>query len=166
MLIDLKNLKKDSAIKSFVTMVNKNKIAYILALPKIIQSSNKIDTETVDLKLRELLNNDPESQNYLAIVGVMFPEIKNDVVEEVIQYFIENQDIVREIDKLDNDYSIVSTISNHLSQSMRFILNKKMEDEYKYNCKKCGYQTISFSWQCPTCKSWESSLPINFLKTI
>ena len=166
MLIDLKNLKKDSAIKSFVTMVNKNKIAYILALPKIIQSSNKIDTETVDLKLRELLNNDPESQNYLAIVGVMFPEIKNDVVEEVIQYFIENQDIVREIDKLDNDYSIVSTISNHLSQSMRLILNKKMEDEYKYNCKKCGYQTISFSWQCPTCKSWESSLPINFLKAI
>ena len=166
MLIDLKNLKKDSAIKSFVTMVNKNKIAYILALPKIIQSSNKIDTETVDLKLRELLNNDPESQNYLAIVGVMFPEIKNGVVEEVIQYFIENQDIVREIDKLDNDYSIVSTISNHLSQSMRLILNKKMEDEYKYNCKKCGYQTISFSWQCPTCKSWESSLPINFLKTI
>ena len=166
MLIDLKNLQNLSALNSFTSMVNKNNIAYILALPRIIQTSDETHTEMVDLKLRELLNNDPECRNYLAIVGVMFPEIKNDVIEEVIQHFIENQDIVKEIDKLDNDYSIVSTISSHLSQSMRLILNKKMKAKYKYNCKKCGYQTISFSWQCPTCKSWESSLPINFLKTI
>ena len=166
MLIDLKNLRTDSAIDSFASMVNKNKIAYILALPKIIQTLNDIDNESIDLKLRDLLNKDPESTTYLAIVGVMYPEIRNDVIEEVIQTFIENQDIVREIDKLDNDYSIVSNISNHLSESMRFILNKKMNGEYKYNCKKCGYQTISFSWQCPTCKSWESSLSINFLKAI
>ena len=115
-------------------MVNKNKIAYILALPKIIQTLNDIDNESIDLKLRDLLNKDPESTTYLAIVGVMYPEIRNDVIEEVIQTFIENQDIVREIDKLDNDYSIVSNISNHLSESMRFILNKKMNGEYKYNC--------------------------------
>ena len=167
MLIDLKNLRTDSAIDSFASMVNKNKISYILALPKIIQTLNDIDNESIDLKLRDLLNKDPESTTtYLAIVGVMYPEIRNDVIEEVIQTFIENQDIVREIDKLDNDYSIVSNISNHLSKSMRFILNKKMNGEYKYNCKKCGYQTISFSWQCPTCKSWESSLSINFLKAI
>jgi lipopolysaccharide biosynthesis regulator YciM len=166
MVIDLKNLRIDPAIDSFVSMVNKNKIAYILALPKIIQTLSDIDNESIDLKLRDLLNNDPESPTYLAIVGVTYPEIRNDVIEEVIQNFIENQDIVREIDKLDNEYSIVSTISNHLSQSMRFILNKKMNTEYKYNCKKCGYQTISFSWQCPTCKSWESSLSINFLKAI
>ena len=166
MLIDLKNLRIDSAINSFLSMVKKNKIAYILVLPKIIQSLSDVDNKSIDLKLRDLLNNDPDSSTYLAIVGVMYPGIRNDVIEEVIQNFIENQDIVREIDKLDNDYSIVSNISNNLSQSMRFILNTKMNAEYKYNCKKCGYQTISFSWQCPTCKSWESSLSINFLKAI
>jgi len=166
MLIDLKSSQNDSAISSFVSMVNKNRIAYILALPKIIQSLNQTDIESIDAKLTGLLNNDPEAHNYLAIVAVMFPEIKNAVIEEVIQSFIENQDIVKEIDKLDEDYSIVSTISNRLSQSMRLILNKKMKSEYKFSCKKCGYQTIAFSWQCPTCKSWESSLPINFLKAI
>ena len=166
MVIDLKNLRIDSSIDSFVSMVNKNKIAYILALPKIIQTLTDIDNKSIDPMLRDLLNNDPESTTYLAILGVMYPEIRNDVIEEVIQNFIENQDIVREIDKVDNEYSIVSSISNHLSQNMRFILNKKMNTEYKYNCKKCGYQTISFSWQCPTCKSWESSLSINFLKSI
>ena len=75
-------------------------------------------------------------------------------------------DIVQEIDKIDDNYSIVSNISNKLSQSMRHKLNNKMKSEYKFSCKKCGYQTISFSWQCPTCKSWESSSSINFLKAI
>ena len=83
-----------------------------------------------------------------------------------MQSFIEKQDIVQEIDKLDDNYSIVSNISNQLSQSMRHKLNNKMKSEYKFRCKKCGYQTISFSWQCPTCKSWESSSSINFLKAI
>ena len=165
LLIDLKNSDHSAAINSFVTMVNKNKIAYILALPKILQSSSH-DVDLINTKLSELLVNDPDAHIYLSLVGVMHPEIDNKIIENEIQSFIENQDIVKEIDKLDENYSIVSTISNRLSQSMRLILNNKMKSEYKFNCNKCGYQTIAFSWQCPTCKSWESSIPINFLKAI
>ena len=165
LLIDLKNSDHSAAINSFVTMVNKNKIAYILALPKILQSSSH-EVDLINTKLSELLVNDPDAHKYLSLVGVMHPEIDNKIIENEIQSFIENQDIVKEIDKLDENYSIVSTISNRLSQSMRLILNNKMKSEYKFNCKKCGYQTIAFSWQCPTCKSWESSKPINFLKAI
>ena len=164
-LIDLKNSDHSAAINSFVAMAKKNKIAYILALPKILQSSNH-EADLINKKLSELLNYDPDAHEYLSLVGVMYPEIDNKIIENEIQLFIENQDIVKEIDKLDENYSIVSTISNRLSQNMRLILNKKMRSEYKFNCKKCGYQTIAFSWQCPTCKSWESSKPINFLKAI
>ena len=146
-------------------MVGKNRIAFILALPRILQIAND-DLDNINTELSKLLNDDPEANEYLALLGVMYPEIKNKLIEDVIQSFIENQDIVKEIDKLDNNYSIVLTISNRLSESMRLILNKKMKSEYKFNCVKCGYQTISFSWQCPTCKSWESSKPINFLKAI
>ncbi len=165
MLIDIRNTDNISAIRSFKTMVKKNRTAFILALPKILLSSNT-DTEYLNTELNELLKNDPEAEIYLVLVGVMFPDIKNKVIEDVIQSFIEDQDIVKEIDKLDDNYSVVSSISNRLSQSMRLILNKKMKSEYKFNCRKCGYQTISFSWQCPTCKSWESSYPINFLRVI
>ena len=165
MLIDLKNSDSTSAMNSFVSMTNKNTIAYILALPKILQSSNN-NNEIINTRLRELINSDQDAESYLSLLGVMFPDIENEIVEDVIQSFIENQDIVKEIDKLDENYSIASTISWRLSKSMRLILNKKMKKEYKFNCKKCGYQTISFSWQCPTCKSWESSVPINFLKAI
>ena len=143
MLIDLKNQDNVSAIKSFKLMVGKNRIAFILALPRILQIAND-DLDNINTELSKLLNDDPEANEYLALLGVMYPEIKNKLIEDVIQSFIENQDIVKEIDKLDNNYSIVLTISNRLSESMRLILNKKMKSEYKFNCVKCGYQTISF----------------------
>jgi len=165
LLIDLNNSDSASAIESFVSMTKKNNITYILALPRILQSLNN-DTELINQRLSELLTNDPNAKDQLSLLGVMYPDIDNKIIEDVIQSFIESQDIIKEIDKLDENYSIVSTISSRLSQSMRHILNKKMKSEYKFNCKKCGYQTIAFSWQCPTCKSWESSKPINFLKAI
>ena len=165
LLIDLNNSDSASAIESFVSMTKKNNITYILALPRILQSLNN-DTELINQRLSELLANDPNAKDQLSLLGVMYPDIDNKIIEDVIQSFIESQDIIKEIDKLDENYSIVSTISSRLSQSMRHILNKKMKSEYKFNCKKCGYQTIAFSWQCPTCKSWESSKPINFLKAI
>tara|TARA_Y100000741_G_scaffold99559_1_gene73924 strand:+ start:7492 stop:8649 length:1158 start_codon:yes stop_codon:yes gene_type:complete len=165
MLIDIQNSDNIPAIKSFISMVRKNRVAFILALPKILQSSDD-HLETLNLELSKLLDNIPESIDYLALVGVMYPDINNKIIEDVMQSFIESQDIVQEIDKLDDNYSIVSKISNQLSKKMRHKLNKKTKSEYKFSCKKCGYQTISFSWQCPTCKSWESSSSINFLKAI
>ena len=165
MLINLENSDNFSAISSFVSMVNKNRIAFIIALPKILQSTGH-DLDAINMELSKLLDSDPEIIDYLALVGVMYPDIQNKVIENVIQSFIERQDIVQEIDKLDDNYSIVSKISNRLSQRMRLKLNNKMKSDYKFSCKKCGYQTISFSWQCPTCKSWESSSSINFLKAI
>ena len=164
-LIDLKESDEVSAINSLVSMINKNKIAYILALPKLLEYSDK-DSELANAKLSELLDSDPDAKEHLSLVGVMYPDSENKIIEDVIQSFIEGQDIVQEIDKLDEDYSIVSTISSRLSQSMRLILNKKMTSEYKFNCKKCGYETITYSWQCPTCKSWETSIAINFLNAI
>ena len=165
LLISLENSDNLSAISSFVSMVNKNRVAFIIALPKILQSTYN-DLDAINMELNKLLDNDPEIIDYLALVGVIYPDIENKTIENVMQSFIERQDIVQEIDKLDDNNSIASKISNQLSQSMRHKLNNKMKSEYKFSCKKCGYQTISFSWQCPTCKSWESSTSINFLKAI
>ena len=165
LLISIENSDNLSAINSFKSMVDKNRVAFIIALPKILQSTDN-DLDAINFELSNLLDSDPEIIDYLALVGVMYPDIENKVIENVMQSFIERQDIVQEIDKLDENYSIVSNISNQLSQSMRHKLNNKMKSEYKFSCKKCGYQTISFSWQCPTCKSGESSSSINFLKAI
>ena len=165
-LIDIENNNIDSALASYEPMAIKNPISHLLLLPRIIKSSTNRTESLIDTKLNQMIDSNPDMTIYLSILAVTMPNIKNKVIEEVVRDFIQNQDIVREIDKLDENYSIISKLSNDLSQRMCLILNKKTKSEYKFNCIKCGYQTISFSWQCPTCKNWESSQPINFLKTI
>jgi lipopolysaccharide biosynthesis regulator YciM len=165
-LIDIENNNIGSALASYEPMANKNPITHIILLPRIIKSSTNRTEILIETKLNQMIDSNPDISIYLSILAVTMPNIKNKVIDKVVRDFIQNQDIVREIDKLDENYSIISKLSNDLTQRMCLILNKKTKSEYKFNCTKCGYQTISFSWQCPTCKNWESSKPINFLKTI
>ena len=127
-------------------MAKKNKIAYILALPKILQSERN-DTELVNTKLTELLDKDPDAQIYLSLVGVMFPKIENKIIEDVIQLFIENQDIVREIDKLDMDIAISIT-----SDAGKFI--KSVAGN-----KSLNYQDWE-DWQS-RCIDWKNRYSVN-----
>ena len=68
--------------------------------------------------------------------------------------------------KQNHEPKSITLIDDPLINSLRAIINSKTKNDYKYNCNQCGYETISHSWQCPTCKSWEKSEPINFLEKI
>ena len=83
----------------------------------------------------------------------MYPDIDNKIIENEIQLFIEKQDIVKEIDKLDDNYSIVSTISNRLSQSMRLILNKKMNQNINLIVKNVAIKQLLSHGNVPHAKA-------------
>jgi nucleoside-diphosphate-sugar epimerase len=60
--------------------------------------------------------------------------------------------------------AFTTTIKNQdFISNLRQSLHKATKNDYKYNCNNCGYKTIALSWQCPTCRSWESGNPINFI---
>ena len=44
-----------------------------------------------------------------------------------------------------------------------FFYHQEIDKKLHLVCKNCGYKTIKLSWQCPTCRSWELSTPINFV---
>ena len=63
-----------------------------------------------------------------------------------------------------NKASFTTTINNHdFISNLRQSLHKATKNNYKYTCTNCGYKTIALSWQCPTCRSWESANLINFI---
>ena len=32
----------------------------------------------------------------------------------------------------------------------------------RYQCGECGFRSVSWYWQCPGCRSWESQHPLAF----
>lgn len=46
-------------------------------------------------------------------------------------------------------------------QRLQQIVASKMEQNYKYRCVNCGYRSHHLIWFCPSCKKWETVLPID-----
>lgn len=42
----------------------------------------------------------------------------------------------------------------------RGLCDQIIDHDMKYQCQKCGYQTMKMYWQCPGCRAWESIRPI------
>jgi len=112
-----------------------------------------------------MLSTNPEIEIYFSMLSVMRPEIKNKTLFKSFRKQILANTLINEIFNQNNAISS-HIIDGNLIENIKSIINKKTMNEYKYNCTQCGYETISHSWQCPTCKKWEKSTPINFIEKI
>ena len=84
-------------------------------------------------------------------------------VGSLYEYF-SNELYFSELLNFNNMESISELMSKDLINNIRVKLHQKTLNKFKYLCKNCGYKTIKLSWQCPTCRSWELSTPINFIR--
>jgi len=103
--------------------------------------------------------------NQFSMLSVIFPEIKNKPICESFKKKLTENTLIKEIIDLNGNNSN-DILTNELLVKLKATIHDKTKNDYKYNCNQCGYETISHSWQCPTCKSWETSEPINFLEKI
>jgi lipopolysaccharide biosynthesis regulator YciM len=91
--------------------------------------------------------------------------IDEKVVMQSLYEFLSKEIYFSELLHFNNMESISELMSKDLINNIRVKLNQKSKGKFKYLCKNCGYKTIKLSWQCPTCRSWELSTPINFITT-
>ena len=110
-----------------------------------------------------MVTTNPELEIYFSMLSVMKPKIKNKTLSNSFRKQILRNTLVKEILN-QNEVISPEMIDSNLIENIKSIINKKTMNDYKYNCTQCGYETISYSWQCPTCKSWEKSKPINFIE--
>ena len=164
--IALYKLDIPNALKFYAGMIDKNKLAHLILLPLIL---NKIDDHNVnDLNqiLESTIKENPETTKYLAMISVMFPKFKNKYLFSSFKEHIQKHTIINELRKQNHESKSMALINDPLINALRTIINNKTKNDYKYSCSQCGYKTISHSWQCPTCKSWEKSEPVDFLEKI
>ena len=100
------------------------------------------------------------------MISVMFPNFNNKYLFNSFKEHIQKHTIINELIKQHHESKSMTLIDDPLINTLRTIINNKTKNDYKYSCSQCGYMTISHSWQCPTCKSWEKSEPVDFLDKI
>tara|TARA_B100001250_G_scaffold285991_1_gene248050 strand:- start:79 stop:1200 length:1122 start_codon:yes stop_codon:yes gene_type:complete len=164
-LISLKKDQNNRALDFYVQMTAESPVGHFLLLPLILQSADKREIEIIENKLAQMISDNPEAEVYFSMLSVSKPDIKSNILAQSFRKQIFENAIIKVILNQNNNIS-QDLINDDLIKEIKSIIYKKTLNDYKYNCNQCGYETISHSWQCPTCKSWEKSTPINFIEKI
>ena len=164
-IIALKKNNLNSALDHYMKMTTETPVGHFILLPLLLKRANSEEKGIIDNKLIQMVSTNPEIEIYFSMLSVMRPEIKNKTLFKSFRKQILANTLINEI--LNQNNAISShIIDDNLIENIKSIINKKTMNEYKYNCTQCGYETISHSWQCPTCKNWEKSTPINFIEKV
>ena len=164
-IIALEKNNLNSALDHYMKMTTETPVGHFILLPLLFERANNEEKGIIDNKLIQMVSTNPEIEIYFSMLSVMRPEIKNKTLFKSFRKQILANTLINEI--LNQNNAISShIIDGNLIENIKSIINKKTMNEYKYNCTQCGYETISHSWQCPTCKNWEKSTPINFIEKV
>ena len=162
--IALKKGKLTDALKIYKKLCVISDLGHQILLPDLIKSAKeKGQSEKVTQMMQEVYNNPSVAKDHLALLAIMQLNVQEKVVMQSFYEFLANDIYFSELLKFNNMNSITELMNNELINNIREKLNRKSKNQFKYLCKNCGYKTIKLSWQCPTCRSWESSDPINFI---
>ena len=164
-VIAIKRNQLEIALDNYKRMIRNSNVGHFILLPYIIETFNVVNMDIIDKELEEILKEKPQIANQFAMLSVIFPEIKNKPIYESLKNKLTENILIKEIIDLKENNSN-DILTDELLENLKAIIHDTKKNDYKYNCNQCGYETISHSWQCPTCKSWEKSEPINFLEKI
>ena len=164
-IIALEKNNLNGALDHYMKMTTESTVGHFILLPLLLERASNEEEGIIDNKLIQMVSTNPEIGIYFSMLSVMRPEIKNKTLFKSFRKQILANTLINEI--LNQNNAISShIIDDNLIENIKSIINKKTMNEYKYNCTQCGYETIGHSWQCPTCKNWEKSTPINFIEKV
>ena len=162
--IEVGNKNLNTAIEHYENLSKVSKLGHLLLLPTLFKLSKESNEEDkVTSVIENIIKENPMVNESLAHLSIMNLELDQTIITTSLIEYISKQIYYNEILKF-NKASFTTTINNQdFISNLRQSLNKATKNNYKYTCTNCGYKTIALSWQCPTCRSWESANPINFI---
>ena len=161
--IKKENLKR--TIELYKRLCEISDLGHQILLPNLIKTAKQNGhLDQVTKMIQDICHKRSEIKEHLALLAITNLEIEEQTIVRSLYEFLSNELYFSELLNFNNMESISELVSDDLIHNIRVKLNKKSTNKYKYLCKNCGYKTIKLSWQCPTCRSWELSSPINFIK--
>jgi len=162
-------LKKDDlvqALKLYIELCEISDLGHLILLPDLIEKAKQNEqVEQVSEMIKGICARRSVIKEHLALLAIMNLNIDEKIIIKSLHEFLSNELYFSELLHFNNMESISDLMSKDLINNIRVKLNQKSTNKFKYLCKNCGYKTIKLSWQCPTCRSWELSSPINFITT-
>jgi len=133
-------------------------------IPRLAASCRALDDqELLSETLNKLRKKDPLASKSIALAAIHDPHIQNSTALLCLwDYIAEDPILVNLVDPeaLEEGDSEVRLLA---SERMRKGLATLISSTHRYRCSECGYVTSQLVWQCPSCHSWETVVPVGHL---
>jgi lipopolysaccharide biosynthesis regulator YciM len=136
-------------------------------IPRLAASCRALDDqELLSATLNKLRKKDPLASKSIALAAIHDPKIENAIALSCLWDYIAEDPILVNLVDPETLKEAESEVRLQASERMRKGLATLISSTHRYRCTECGYVTSQLLWQCPSCHSWETVVPVGRLSLI
>lgn len=110
--------------------------------------------------LNELRYRSPAAITQIALTVIVDSSLHGSVAEECVEEFIRISDGLHGLHELIELISGESRIQHaNARERVQAVLRRLLTTGARYKCHECGFTGKTLYWQCPSCKTWNSTRP-------
>ena len=115
--------------------------------------------EALLLKLKDA---SPQAVRYIGLAAVMDDSLDDPLSRECVAEYLRTEPTLQGL------YQMHAALAKrHGEQAaadiepLRVAVRNLMKSGPRYRCEECGFRSRTLYWQCPTCKTWDSTVPFH-----
>jgi len=109
--------------------------------------------------LEKLLEKDAKASTYIALASILNPELDDPIARDCVTEYLRDESNLRGL------YDMYVTFSGKSDKEitdlapLQTAVLKLLQNSARYRCEECGFRGRTLYWQCPSCKTWNSTVP-------
>lgn len=109
--------------------------------------------------LVELRRHDPKASTYIALAAIIDPDMNDPVSRECMTEYLRDEASLRGLYDMYASFSAGDKQAPADIEPLRAAVRKLLQNGPRYRCGECGFRGRTLYWQCPSCKTWNSTVP-------
>jgi lipopolysaccharide biosynthesis regulator YciM len=133
-------------------------------IPRLAESCRAIEDQALlSGALNKLRQKEPLAGKAIALAAIHDPQIQNETALECLWDYISEDRILAQLVDVERVAEGGPEMRNEAIERVRAGLATLFSATHRYRCSECGYVTSQLLWQCPSCRSWETVVPVGRL---
>jgi len=132
-------------------------------LPALARIVRKQEGEAVfEERLQKLKDSNPKAVRYIGLAAVMDDSLNDPLSKECVAEYLRTEPTLQGLYQMH-----AALAARHGEQAtadiepLRVAVRNLMKSGPRYRCEECGFRSRTLYWQCPTCKTWDSTVPFH-----
>ncbi|MGH8398396.1 MAG: lipopolysaccharide assembly protein LapB [Gammaproteobacteria bacterium] len=110
----------------------------------------------------KLLHENPKASGYLAIAAILDPEMDDPVSRACVADYLRTEPSLRGLYEMFSSFAQRSGVSELVDlEPLQLAVRNLLKNGPRYRCEECGFRSKTLYWQCPSCKTWNCTMPFH-----